>query len=354
MIQKQNNHQTPVSDKGPLVTVLMSVYNGEEHLSEAIESVLDQTYKYFEFIIIDDGSTDRTLEVINGFKDKRIRTIRNKKNIGLTKSLNIGIKCSRGKYIARMDADDISLPRRLEKQVLFMKKNPEICVCGTFWKIILRDKSFEFKPPTAHEAIKAGLFFGNLIVHSSAMLNADIIRSKNLFYDENYTTSQDYELWNRISQNYKLANISEFLLHLRIDGADRISTITNREQLINDFCVVKNNVEKLLKRSMMEGEIDIHKTLLGRHNVGKNIKHQELTNWTKLLDKANIGREKYDIISFRQQLALQWAWSIRKLQKIQISIFIDFYRLPFRKHLPFGIKGLVKMYLSATDNESQD
>ncbi|MFT5919102.1 MAG: glycosyltransferase involved in cell wall biosynthesis, partial [Granulosicoccus sp.] len=115
----------------PLVTVLLPVYNAEKFLEQAIRSVLDQTFTEFEFLIINDGSTDRSEEIIVSFNDSRIRYIKNETNLKLIKTLNKGIEFASGKYIARMDADDISLPTRFEQQVALLEKQPEIGVCGT-------------------------------------------------------------------------------------------------------------------------------------------------------------------------------------------------------------------------------
>jgi glycosyltransferase involved in cell wall biosynthesis len=118
------------SKLSPKVTVLMSVYNGEEHLREAIDSILNQTYKNFEFLIIDDGSTDGSVNIIRSYLDPRIRLIKNKKNIGITRSLNKGLKLARGEYIARMDDDDIAFPERLEKQVRFLNEHVNVGLVG--------------------------------------------------------------------------------------------------------------------------------------------------------------------------------------------------------------------------------
>ncbi len=117
--------------ENPKVSVIMSVYNGDKYLREAIESILNQTFTDFEFIIVNDGSTDNSLEIIESYDDERIKTINNKKNIGLTKSLNKALKFAKGKYIARQDADDVSLPNRFEKQVEYLDSHPEVALVGT-------------------------------------------------------------------------------------------------------------------------------------------------------------------------------------------------------------------------------
>ena len=217
----------------PKVSVIMSVYNGERYLREAIDSILNQTFKDFEFIIVDDGSIDRTLEILKEYaeKDERIRIITNSENIGLTKSLNKAIKFAKGKYIARMDADDISLPERLEKQIEFMEKNPEVGLLGTAYyetnqegEIIGR-RNFSI----TNEKLKKVLIKYNPFFHSSVMIKKTILDKVGL-YNENIPTAQDYDLWFRIAKNYKLANLSEFLMKRRYTK-EMISIKKENEQI---------------------------------------------------------------------------------------------------------------------------
>ncbi len=118
-------------ESAPRVNVIMAVFNGEQYLQEAIESILRQTFDNFEFVIIDDGSTDKTVEILNRFSDERIKRLTNESNIGLTRSLNRGIRFSRGEYIVRQDADDVSLPERLAKQVAYLDAHSMVGLVGT-------------------------------------------------------------------------------------------------------------------------------------------------------------------------------------------------------------------------------
>ncbi|NHJ46179.1 MAG: glycosyltransferase family 2 protein, partial [Asgard group archaeon] len=141
------------------VTVLMSVFNGEKYLREAIDSVLHQTFTDFEFLIINDGSTDNSVEIINSYDDERIHLVHNEQNIGLAASLNKGINLARGEYIARMDCDDINHQTRLEKQVKFMDKNPDIGLLSSANRFIQDDKILNLvdRFPTDHHTLKAFL-----------------------------------------------------------------------------------------------------------------------------------------------------------------------------------------------------
>ncbi len=155
----------------------MSVYNGEKYLREAIDSILGQTFKDFEFLIIDDGSTDSSVEIIRSYADPRIRLIQNEENIGLSRSLNKGLKLARGEYIARMDADDISLPRRLAAQVGLLDKQPDIGLVGTSIQLIDCDgeRMHVHRVPTTHAQILWALCFTTPLAHPSVVFRKVII-----------------------------------------------------------------------------------------------------------------------------------------------------------------------------------
>ncbi len=211
----------------------MSVFNGERYLQESVESILNQTYRDFEFIIIDDGSADRTPEILKDWakKDLRIKIITNEKNIGLTKSLNKAIKIAQGEYIARQDADDISLPQRLEKQIEFLENHPEIKILGTFGYSITQKPKILGKEivPVSSQAIKKTLIKRNPFIHTSVMIKREIIDRVG-GYDEKFRTVQDYELWFRILRIAEGENLPLFLVKKRY-RPEMISLKKNKDQL---------------------------------------------------------------------------------------------------------------------------
>jgi glycosyltransferase involved in cell wall biosynthesis len=216
----------------PKITVLMSVYNGEKHLQESISSILDQTFKDFEFIIINDGSTDRSREIIISCRDSRIRLVNNEKNIGLTRSLNKGLKLATGIYIARMDADDVSMPARFEKQVVFLDSHPSVGVVGINSLVIDEQGKplFKINHPTVHGKIISKLLLDNKFVHSSVMLRKTCLKTSG-YYNEDFQMAQDYELFLRLSLIARLANISESLHKWRMNQSAGISVTKRPEQL---------------------------------------------------------------------------------------------------------------------------
>ena len=203
----------------PQISVLMAVHNSMQFLRDAIESILNQTFTDFEFIIIDDGSTDGSAGLLRKYavRDSRIRLFF-QDNQGLTKSLNRGLSLARGEYIARMDGDDISLPNRIKIQLKLMQEDKEVAALGGS-PIYIDGKNrtlFQRKMPLEHDEIcQAHLTgWGGFIVHPSAMLNACMLKKVG-GYDENFKYAQDYDLWCRLSRNWKLKNIAEPLIFYR-------------------------------------------------------------------------------------------------------------------------------------------
>ena len=200
----------------PLVSVIMPVYNGERYLREAIDSILAQTFTDFELIIVNDGSADSSEQIIQGYSDPRIRYLINERNSGICITLNKGLDAAQGKYIARMDCDDISMPERLAKQVAYMELHPEIGVVGSDMIVFgegLDEHLFDFVHDK--EGCKAGLLFATCFAHPSVMMRRDLLEQHHLRYDDAYRGLEDYELWYRISQYTELVNIPEPLLRYR-------------------------------------------------------------------------------------------------------------------------------------------
>lgn len=204
-------------NKVPIVSVLLSVYNGEKYLRESIESILDQTFTDFEFIIINDGSTDASQRIISAYHDPRIRIINNSSNVGLTKSLNRGLKLARGIYVARQDADDISEPQRLAKQVKFMNNNPDIVLLGTWYREIDAEGNFgdNVRLPSDQTELQWALLFYCPFVHSGVMFPRDTFLKKVGYYNEDFHYAMDHELWLRASRQQPITNFREYLVRYR-------------------------------------------------------------------------------------------------------------------------------------------
>lgn len=214
--------------KSAKVTVLLPVYNGASYLREAIDSILNQTLKDFELLIINDGSTDNSAEIIKSYPDKRIVFSDNEKNTGLVNVLNQGICMARGEYIARMDCDDIALPRRLEKQVHFMDNHRHVVVCGTRFEIIAKKRLIPVIK-LDHPEIKCEMLFNSPFAHPTVMLRNRILQVNGLFYSSQHQDAEDFEFWQRLSEYGHLANLSDILLRYRIHHS-QVSNKHSEEQ----------------------------------------------------------------------------------------------------------------------------
>ena len=194
------------------VSVIMPVHNMDQFVSDAISSILSQTFTDFEFIIIDDASTDHTLAVIQAFSDNRIITVRNTENKGTYPSRNIGISLSKGKYVAAMDADDIALPDRLRIQFDYMENHPDTLATGTYYTLWGKDHIVE--KPVSYPEIQAGLLNDNCILHPSLLVRSEVVKCLG-GYDEQYIYASDYDLMCRISLMGQIENLPDICMSYR-------------------------------------------------------------------------------------------------------------------------------------------
>lgn len=234
------------------LSVIMSVYNGKKYLKQSIESVLSQSFTNFEFIIVNDASTDNSLAIIKEYEDPRIRLINNETNMGLTKSLNIALKYAKGLYIARQDADDISLPERFSKQMNYLEKNPKIALLGTSAYDINKDgniisEKIVLKSPTFRDLIAAPRF-----VHGSVIYKKNIVLQLG-GYDENFKTAQDFELWLRIADKYEIGNLIEPLYKLRAHDESITFKRIKESELYHLFAVKQAELGRKLFDIEVEG-----------------------------------------------------------------------------------------------------
>lgn len=232
------------------VTVLMSVYNEEKYLREAIDSILNQTFENFEFLIINDGSTDFSRDIILSYDDPRIRLLDNEKNMGLTRSLNKGLTLAKGEYIARMDADDISTPDRLEKQITYMDTHPEKALLGGS-AIVIDSKGntmTRWHHPAEPELLRWLLLFDNPFIHSAAMLRSTVLQKNRLNYDYTLSHAQDYDLWQKICQFSSVANLADVVIYRR-EHQENISARNSQEQKKTRLMVINRGISELMGSS---------------------------------------------------------------------------------------------------------
>lgn len=295
----------------PKVSVVMPAYNAEKYIGEAIDSILNQTFTDFEFIIINDGSTDRTEEIIQSYSDSRIVYLRNEQNRGISDTLNRGLDTANGEYIARMDSDDISLSERLSKQVKYMDKHLEIGVLGVatieFGEGIKKEeKQYCISDP---KDAKAGLFFSTCLAHPTVMIRASVLNKNKLRYESAYDGMEDYLLWWKIAHYTELCVLDEALFKYRIHqkqvtqnvNAEVIRKIKNFEELrLREFGIVPTERERDLFYAYCSGHFGIfdEKSIL------------ELMAFFERLTKLNKEKNNYPQKAFSHMLGLAVMYTI--------------------------------------------
>lgn len=274
----------------PTVSLVMKVYNGEKYLREAIESILNQTFTDFEFLIIDDGSTDHSEQIIKSYDDERIRFFQNETNMGLIKTQNKIIAQAKGKYIAVMDCDDISYPTRFEKQVHYLENHPNVMMCGTYRNDIIdgREVSFQQIREYETESIRFSLFFGNFFfTHSSIMFRSEEYRKAGLSYGPS-AIAEDYGVIIEMAKRYPVAVIPERLVAYRI-YAQSVSKVKQKEiteaaiQIKSDFLrtqPIRDDSKELL--------LDYFQTGVAKERPGRFL---EVLDEVAELAGADIGKE---------------------------------------------------------------
>ena len=321
----------------------MSVYNGERYLREAVESILAQTFGDFEFIIINDGSTDGSREILESYLghngDSRI-TLINQENKGTSASLNRGIKEARGEYIVRMDSDDVSLPERLARLADFMDSHKDVGICGS-WAKVIGGPSETIRYPVKAEDIKAGLLFKNTIVHPSIIIRRDLFLHHDLTYcddPEIRNKLEDYDLWIRSSRFFPLANLGEVLYLYRRHGGQLTNVSTVRVMDSTDR-IVRMQLEALDIQAG-ESELGVHRALSAYKFDPTRDFVEEAERWLLKLQGANkvkgiyaeealdsiLGELWYALCKRMGRLGL-WGW--RRFWSSQLSHGVGL--TPFRR-----------------------
>jgi glycosyltransferase involved in cell wall biosynthesis len=317
--------------KSPIVTVLMPVYNAGKYLNDAIASILNQTYENFEFLIINDGSTDESVKIIKSFDDKRIRLIENETNKGLIASLNIGLIESKGEFIVRMDQDDISLNHRIEAQINFLVENPQYGLIGSWFEDFGENiPSKIVKYSTIDSEIRIRHLYQTHISHPTAVIKKEIIEKYNLQFDPNQVNGEDYDFWVRLSQYCKISNFPEMLVRKR----DHPRNITNQySQSMSETCTrVKQNQFRKMGIELSQTQTDIYTRFADPewhfNEVEFNILEELLNNIIIANDKSAF----VPIDEFRAYISEKWFHLCYQNKNIKNQGFKRFHEAPFSKY----------------------
>ena len=270
-MHKEFYKQKTFASKEPLITVLMPTFNSENYIGETLWSVFEQTCPDFELLIMNEaGSSPETTEVISFFEDDRIKVVQNKTRLGLAESLNEGIKIARGKYIARIDADDLATEDRFELQANFLENNKEYGLCGSRQHHFGVDTDFVHEVAEEHDDIKAALIYGCEICHSTIMIRREYFLKNNLFYD-NTKKAEDYELWTRAVHKFKFHNIKKVLGEYRV-GAENITKNKFNALSAESAVIAANNLSKYLNVNVSKNHLEY---LTGWENRFEEVEEKE-------------------------------------------------------------------------------
>lgn len=324
----------------PAVTVLMPVHNGERYLKEAIESILAQSFADFEFLIIDDGSTDRSRQIVESFSDPRIVLVANAENRGTVHVLNQGIALAKGRYIARMDADDISLPERLERQVRFMDEHPEVGVSGTGMRLIKNGKlkNIRTHAPSDQE-LKIQLLFSPCFFHPTVIIRTELAKAHP--YPDNLIYTQDYNYWTQLAPLASFANLDEVLLHFR-EHEGQIST-RKADIQVSNARALRTEYLKQLAGVVSPEKLAIHHAIAENRN---DITLPDAERWLLQLTDSNRRTGMFTKEVFEREMGRKW-WHCckknrthgKKLAKLYASSpLFRYYQPDFSKYLKFKLK----------------
>lgn len=334
------------------ITVLMPVYNAESYLEEAIESILQQSFKDFNLLIINDGSTDESENIITKFMklDDRIIYEKNRTNIGLIKTLNRGINLVNTEYLVRMDSDDVAHTKKLEAQLKYMEENKEVNIVGT--------QSFNFSDtdqkrkrkilPTKSKRINTFLLFSSPLIHPSVMMRTSFLKKESLYYDEDYIGMEDYELWTRVASQTYIKNLKKALIDYRLN----LNGITQVES---------KNVNERSKLA-----INIYHKYMNSNGIAINkdelIEYRKLVNLTlDIIDQDSTSALSQTILKIRGQLNSDmfdrkyFEYTVNRYYRINAQSrdltykqSIDLYNKIFNKEIKMDFLNKIVLFLRTT------
>ena len=305
----------------------MPVYNAEKYLREAMDSILTQTFRDFEFLIINDGSTDSSKAIIRAYIDPRIRYVENETNIRLIATLNKGIELAMGEYIVRMDADDISEPQRIAKQVEFMDTHPQVGLCGSFMRTIGLERNYDIHYQTEHDAIKFRLFFDTHFPHPTAIIRKPVLMHHQLRFDKAYIHAEDFELWTRMADVCKIAILPEILV-IKRSHAEQVSEVYKEIQEEITAKIRKEQIEKLGVHPSQK-EIETYEWFIKKNIPKEKEALEALLDLFEKLVISNIQKDYYKPALFNRYFAEQYLEICMTSTHLGLWIFNKYKRSVF-------------------------
>jgi glycosyltransferase involved in cell wall biosynthesis len=306
----------------PLLTVLMPNYNNAPFLKEAIDSILDQTFKDFIFLIVDDGSTDNSVDIIKSYGDHRIKLILKEKNSGIVDTLNTGLEQVDTRYIVRMDGDDRSVPERLETLFDFMEKNPEVGICGSQMQYFgnQHDTTHYF---TDKNKLKAQLIYSGSVSHPSVIIRTQVLRSNHILYRNTHPYMEDYDLFFRLKDKTSFANIDKVLYQYRLLSHN--STVKNYHTRLDRYRIFFNDVLTELDIDPNQKNIELHLEFFVHPATTFGI--EEYRNWMNYLMLQNKKKNIYPQKELEELFIKKWEQLFFKIVPRSLNKTFDYFYL---------------------------
>lgn len=309
----------------PYLSVLLPVHNGERFLSDALDSVLQQTYTDFELLILDDGSNDNSSSIARAYakKDARLQ-LHQQSQSGLAATLNRGIDLAQGKYVVRMDADDISLPGRFAAQTKFMDTNPSVGICGTSVQTFGYGQSELWKYPVNDELIRCTLLFQTPFAHPSVMIRKSVLDQHHLRYDTRFARAQDYALWITLSEYCAMANLPDVLLKYRRHHAQ--VTETDRGTQLVAVQNARRMIFTQLGINPTEAMLNIHESI-SELTLEPNMREiEQAEEWLTRLLMQNELHARYPRRTFANVLSHRWYLICQQSAKLGLPLWESYVR----------------------------
>lgn|GEM_PF-851301 len=317
----------------PLVSVIIPLYNAEKYIYQALQSILEQSYQNLEILIIDDGSTDKSREIVEQFDSKKIIYLQNKVNLGVSATRNRGFELANGEYIALMDADDISMVTRIEKQVRFLEENPHIGLVSShyesFRKSFFGTKKRIRKLPIDSDEIEASILFSNVICGGATMIRSKILKEHHLQFDTSLQMAEDFDLWRRLSEVTQVTNLDDVLLKYR---KHKNNSIKNRMILDRDFT-------KVILKSFQKFNIDMQDLLNEDYRLKDSESFVRLHQYLEAILEENVETKKHHQHYLEAAVKKLLYWFFKKhIQQFGHPLYKVFKQLPLTKDIAISKK----------------
>lgn len=315
----------------PLVSVLMPAHNGERHLSEAIDSILVQTLPDFELIVVDDGSTDSTPEILDSYaqRDSRVRVYR-QENQGIPAARNKCLDLAIGQYLAWMDSDDVALPSRLRKQIEFMDVHPEIGICGTWVKTVGAVAGQLWRYPTDDGTLRSMLVFNPPFANTSTIVRREVLEAASLRYDLSFPQAQDYDLWARAAQHTKLANLPDVLVLYRLHPRQVTETRFDNQVALSG----KVRAQQLARLGIdpSSQEFELHQRLSQFDLRESRAVLDRADEWLQRLLDANEAQGAFPKREFASVVGQRWFFACRGATRLGQWTWKKYWSSPLSQH----------------------